>query len=170
MSTTEKVRVHPFEAAGHGMAPFKFRYIEEIVFVDTQGYSHAGGSCDYCGTLIRWAYWLRSACGKDFKVGCDCVAKTHMPGDTLLSVVAREEKNRKKAADKARKELRIARLYKELDDPEMVEVLQGLPHPHRPDSIDHSLHSYITNKLRVAGMAGKIECCRMVEPYMLPDE
>ena len=67
--------VHPFEQALLGKAPFRCVRIQEIVHN-----GRAGSSCDYCGTSIRWAFFIVSTDGKEFKVGCDCVAKTHDSG------------------------------------------------------------------------------------------
>ena len=68
--------LHPFEKAGLGVAPFRCIGVRENVYLVGDGSSKAGGSCDYCGTGIRWEYLINSTAGKMFKVGCDCVAKT----------------------------------------------------------------------------------------------
>lgn len=59
--------VHPFEAAGLGKAPFTCFAVERGAEMS---------SCDYCSTAIRYQCWIRSADGRTFKVGNDCVAKT----------------------------------------------------------------------------------------------
>lgn len=39
------------------------------------GSSQAGGCCDYCFTGIAFEFHIRSADGKESKVGCNCIAK-----------------------------------------------------------------------------------------------
>jgi len=69
---------HPFQKAGLGTAPFSCTHVSENVFRLPDGSAKAGGCCDYCGTGIRWEFWIKGsiANAKQFKVGCDCVAKT----------------------------------------------------------------------------------------------
>jgi hypothetical protein len=69
---------HPFQKAGLGTAPFSCTHVTENVFALPDGTSKAGGCCDYCGTGIRWEFWIKGsiAGAKQFRVGCDCVAKT----------------------------------------------------------------------------------------------
>lgn len=86
-TTNEKSSaVHPFELAGLGKAPYVFTGVTESVFQAAPGEpARAGSSCDFCPASIRWCFWLRSADGKKFKVGCDCIRKS---GDTKLIKVA----------------------------------------------------------------------------------
>jgi len=79
--------IHPFEAAGLGKAPFKCTGMSENVFVipGFGGGSKAGGSCQYCGTGIRYEYHIVSSDGKKFHVGCDCVEKVSAKGSRLLT-------------------------------------------------------------------------------------
>ena len=80
-----KIYAHCFESAGLGKAPYKYDGMTENVFDNKDGTTKAGGCCDYCFAGIRYEYWLKSADGKRFKVGCDCVAKV---GDTgLLKII-----------------------------------------------------------------------------------
>ena len=69
---------HPFEKANLGKAPFSCTHVSENVFRLPDGSVKAGGCCDYCGTGIRWEFWIKGsiAGARQFKVGCDCVAKT----------------------------------------------------------------------------------------------
>lgn len=69
--------MHPFEKAGLGIAPFRCTGVGESVFVLPDGSSKAGGSCHYCGTGIRWEFYIQGDDGREFKVGCDCVEKTY---------------------------------------------------------------------------------------------
>jgi len=74
-----EIGLHLFERAGLGKAPFKFVGMSEKRFPNGDGTFKPGGSCDYCGTGILYEFHLRSADGKTFKVGCDCIEKA---GDT----------------------------------------------------------------------------------------
>lgn len=69
---------HPFEKSGLGKAPFSCTHVSENVFRLPDGSAKAGGCCDYCGTGIRWEFWIKGSIvgARQFKVGCDCVAKT----------------------------------------------------------------------------------------------
>jgi hypothetical protein len=89
---------HPFEKAGLGKAPFSCTHVSENVFRLPDGTSKAGGCCDYCGTGIRWEFWIKGsvAGAKQFKVGCDCVAKTGWGIDRFLEVRAEHTKARRK--------------------------------------------------------------------------
>lgn len=66
---------HCFEVAGLGLAPFRFVGMSENVITYPDGTSQAGGSCNYCGTGIRYECVIVSRDGKRSVVGCDCIAK-----------------------------------------------------------------------------------------------
>lgn len=68
-------KIHRFEAAGLGKAPFVCIGMHEEATNDGDCI-RAAGTCDYCGTGIRYCFDIRSADGRCFKVGCDCVDKT----------------------------------------------------------------------------------------------
>jgi hypothetical protein len=97
------VGVHKFEAAGLGKAPFRFAGTSENVVVVGTGedaYTKAGGSCDYCGSCIRTEFWLLSADGRRFKVGCDCIEKAGERG--VLQAYKSSPEYRAKQREKAR--------------------------------------------------------------------
>jgi hypothetical protein len=85
MTTT----IHPFEAAGLGLAPFRFIGLEAQdlcygeAILNRAEYERTGiaittapgGSCAYCGQYIVVMYRVRSSDGRTFHVGCDCVEK-----------------------------------------------------------------------------------------------
>jgi len=78
MDTTTNTWVHPFEKTGLGKAPFRFSRYEQMTYrAHPDAPAQPGGSCDHCGTAIMHAYWIASADGRTFKVGCDCVFKTY---------------------------------------------------------------------------------------------
>lgn len=58
---------HPFEAVGLGRAPYEFLEVE---------YTPDGDQCEFCGTRIKYRYWIQSGCGGwKFTVGSECVRK-----------------------------------------------------------------------------------------------
>lgn len=142
MTNTE---IHPFEKAGLGKAPFRFvgmaqqdRIYGEVILnraeYEKTGIAlttKPGGTCAYCGTYILNMYNIKSADGKCFHVGCDCVEKT---GDAkLIKVVtdarrkADKERRAAKAADVSQ---RVNRELSELLGNDGVRnMLERLPHP-----------------------------------------
>ena len=106
----ETSQVHRFEVAGLGKAPFQFTgLVTENVFCPPGGTPKPGGSCDFCSTGIKFEFWVRSADGKEFKVGCDCIHKTGDRGlIQQISAAERKLRDLKNAAAKARKVARLA--------------------------------------------------------------
>jgi len=137
MPATEQI--HKFEAAGLGLATFRFVGLQTAADRAAVQSERAGAgqtyttnnatSCDYCGQGILNAYCVESADGKRFKVGCDCIRKT---GDTgLIRVVTEEESSKRRAATKSRRE---AKCQRECDliaafRAGKCESLRSLPHP-----------------------------------------
>lgn len=73
----ESTTIHPFEAAGLGLAPFRVVGFSVCKYQACQGAPvQPGASCDFCGTGIMNVFRIRSSDGREFKVGCDCVEKT----------------------------------------------------------------------------------------------
>lgn len=134
LSGKETSSIHHFELAGLGKAPFHFTgTVTEKVFVACPGATpKAGSSCDYCGTGIRYEFWVRSACGKEFKVGCDCIHKTGDRG--LIQQISAAERKLRDAKNKAAKERRIAKSNERIAEahknfPTVAGTLASLPHP-----------------------------------------
>ena len=119
MTTTpvEMVSEHPFEAAGLGRAPFRCLGVfqlpsQALAGQNPEAYNNAlrmmprgfgCGTCAFCGIGIMNNYLIRSADGRTFAVGCDCVAKT-ADGKLITKVEAEQrrierERRRAKAAD-----------------------------------------------------------------------
>lgn len=81
-------KVHEFEKAGLGLAPFRLMGVEHRVgpvqtFSETLGVTVTVGSpgqpmgcCAYCATGIADCFVIRSSDGKTFDVGSTCVDKT----------------------------------------------------------------------------------------------
>lgn len=119
--------VHTFELAGLGKAPFKFSHFAQLKYDRAQTAYHSGGSCDYCGTAIMNAYYIKSADGRTFKVGSDCVAKT---GDAGLRKVVNKAKAQHERSLKAARALTTAeQITAWLSDDAVVSILESYPHP-----------------------------------------
>lgn len=103
------VRAHPWELAGLGRAPFRYVGMYENLFRMPDGSAKAGGTCDYCGTGIRYCFKCVSADDKAFVVGCDCIARCHLPAERI---VGETEKALKEFKRKARAEAR-AKVHRE---------------------------------------------------------
>ncbi len=115
-NTATNQNVHRFEQAGLGKAPFRVVGFSESKYQACPGAPiQPGSSCDYCGTGIMNVFLIKAACGKTFKVGCDCVAKVNDPrlvADVKVIQKQRrdEAKVKRHAADRqARKEAAEAR-------------------------------------------------------------
>lgn len=106
---------HPFEKAGLGKAPFQCTHVTENVFVMPDRTTKAGGCCDYCGNGIRWEFWIKGsvAGAKQFKVGCDCVAKTGWGIEGFEKIRGDHARARRQAGAKARREARQAQVAAE---------------------------------------------------------
>jgi len=106
---------HPFEKAGLGKAPFSCTGVSENVWDNGDGTTKAGGVCDYCGTGIRWEFWIKGsiANAKQFKVGCDCVAKTGWGIERFEEVRAAHTRARRQAGVAKRREVRQAQIAAE---------------------------------------------------------
>lgn len=74
---SSETTMHPWQRYGLGMAPFVCVGVTEKVYRATpDSPAQPGGTCDACGMGIRYLYEIRSADGKTFHVGSDCVMKT----------------------------------------------------------------------------------------------
>ena len=81
--------IHAFTESGLGKAPFSLVEMRENAFNIGDGSTKAGGSCDHCGTGIRWEFVVRSADGKTSTVGSSCIKKA---GDKGLIDLAKRAK------------------------------------------------------------------------------
>ena len=126
----EEVGIHVFQRAGLGLAPFRVSGFTKITYQACPGAPvQPGGSCDYCGTGIMYACLIQSSDGKQFKVGCDCVAKT---GDSGL-IKAYKKSPEYRAHQRELRHARDLVKRQELDDlmavPEVRDTLKSQPHP-----------------------------------------
>lgn len=104
MDTT--ATLHPFERAGLGKAPFRCVDVVQNWYSACQGHRQPGGSCDYCGTGIAYEFIISDATGNRFKVGSDCVAKTHADVSGFDQAKAKLEREKRAAVNKSRREAR----------------------------------------------------------------
>lgn len=139
MTTATMTKIHAFEAAGLGLAPFRFIGIETAAERGAVQSERAGAGmtfttnnatcCDYCGQGIMNAYRIQSADRKQFKVGCDCIRKTGDSG-LIRHVTEEESAKRRKATslrrqEKCRREAELISAFRA----GRCESLRSLPHP-----------------------------------------
>lgn len=126
-----EVGKHVFERAGLGLAPFRFVGFSTMKYQACPGAPvQPGGSCDYCGTGIMYACHIKSADGRSFNVGCDCINKTGEAGLIQAYKQSAEyrqhQQNLRQAKDiEKRKELTVM-----LSNSEIRNILSSKPHPH----------------------------------------
>lgn len=155
-------KVHVFEQAGLGKAPFTFLGSEKCVYVACPGApAQPGSSCDYCGQAITYVFNIAGADGSRFKVGCECVKKTGDAG--LKKVVAEAERARKSKERRDKNQAKVDAGYAWF---ETVRTLaETLPHPKGWEG--HTLASYVDWYKKNAGYTGMLESLavarRMIE-------
>lgn len=137
--TLIEVVTHPFEKAGFGRPPFRYVGHTESVVIDYPGASpRPGSSCDYCGAAIRDVFFVESADGKKFKVGCDCVKKTERRDNvadrkftTAIEKIVKAKRNAAARERNARKgEAATTALIAILGNAAHRETLAAMPHPY----------------------------------------
>lgn len=168
--TTEATRIHPFEAAGLGIAPFKFVGMDRKVGpIDLGGGMFAGapgqpmGTCDYCGNGIADCCNIKSADGKFFVVGTTCVEKTTSKGARLLTEVQQAVKAARKVATDARNAAKIeaARAGLEIEAVREYLASKESPNAYRASKGD-TLLDWAVWMMRSAGTTGRLEVARVV--------
>lgn len=176
MDKLDKV-IHPFEEAGLGLAPFKCVGHERRVGpLDMGNGCFAGapgqpmGTCNYCGQGIADCYRIRSADGKSFIVGSDCVRRTYatvesgLPLDIRreIAAVEREKREVKRVAEMERLIARVRAASKTLEDHHWL--FCGEPHPNSfYASQGKSLRDYYFWTLQYGSQAGRREVCKLIE-------
>jgi len=105
------VKIHPFEEAGFGYAPFRYVGYRRSVFQAAPGAPiQPGTTCDFCGQSIMDVFAVRSSDGREFKVGCDCIRRVYaefdgdVPPDARKAIadMQREKREAKRARDMER--------------------------------------------------------------------
>lgn len=165
----DKVKIHPFEEAGLGKAPFEcVGVVRKIGPLQVGPDSFAGapgqpmGTCAYCFTGIAECCQIKSADGQSFEVGNVCVGKTddgRLMYNTRLAVQKHRGEHRRQ-----RETERIDAAKKLLEDPAIWDALKGQPHP-----IDYMaarglmLFDWARWMMENAGRAGQMRVARVLE-------
>jgi hypothetical protein len=139
---TETTTLHPWERAGLGKAPYRWLGVRHLVgpiriaqadgtTLEIGAPGQPMGSCAYCAQGIAECHSIKSADGKVFMVGCDCVRRVSEPGDAVLKAAEAAAKKRRNAAARARNAVKAdaskARLAALLADESVRATLAGLP-------------------------------------------
>lgn len=171
-TTTDKL--HPFEAAGLGKAPFQFvgfeRRVGPIMMAD--GMTQIGapgqpmGTCNYCLNGIANCYHIKSSEGNMFVVGCDCVEKLYNPTNKPASKLAYDKVYQSIKAE-ARRQANAARQQREAkriaEGQEWVTSrraqFEAMPNPQRAgESMWDKYVWFMTN----AGNKGKLDIIKQL--------
>lgn len=159
MNTESPVtKIHKFEAAGLGKAPFTFIGMEEKTYTACPGApTQAAGTCDHCGRGIRYCCHIQSADGKQFVVGSGCVTKTGDEG--LRKIVDRKKSEIDAAKRHASEAVKIEAGQKLIAD--NAAAIAALPHPNAHlASQGKTLADYAAWIWENAGNSGKLSLIR----------
>lgn len=164
-------KVHVFELAGLGRAPFKLVDIVQKVgplLISTEGgVEHWAGApgqpmgvCRYCGTGILNCCVIQSADGKLFDVGTDCVYKVGDAG--LVSRAKKILARRNTEARHAREEKRITWARENL--PRVQAAWRQSPHPYAYMAQDGKTRwDWATWMLANGGTSAKMKVAKALE-------
>jgi len=83
------------------------------------------GSCAYCSQGIAECHSIKSADGKTFMVGCDCVRRASEPGDPVLTKAEAAAKKLRNGKARARSAAKAAASETELAELLADESLRG---------------------------------------------
>jgi len=164
MANTREVRIHVFERAGLGKAPFRL-----VNVVERRGPQPIGGpdssltvgapgqpmgSCKFCGEGIADCYVIESADGKRFDVGCVCVGKTGDAGLRKQVDAARRQRDREKRL--VRDQANTMWAQEQLRRVEVCVALNAQPYPYQwMADQGHTRLSWAEWMLEHAGAAGR---------------
>lgn len=164
-----EVGVHVFQKAGLGLAPFRCVGVVSKVGPMVMGNVTVGsagqamGTCDYCGTGIKDCYVIRSSDGKQFEVGCDCVAKTGDAGLIKsyknLPAVRAFNKAKRLSLD-AKKSTEIAELLR--DNAAFLKTLSMT----KWNGQTETQFDYITRVLPMCGAAGRARFLKHIKSLL----
>jgi hypothetical protein len=164
---------HPFEAAGLGLAPFRFEGVEirecsgqpnaQGISIGAPG--QPAGTCADCSAGIKYCCRVRSADGKRFVVGTDCIERLEANDRPLVAAVNVEMNARKREAAAARRAAKAAKDDARIEAakaalPAVREALAAKVHPHRPGA---SLADYVDWLFAHAGRSGQLRAATLVE-------
>jgi len=159
-----KHELHPFERAGFGVAPFKYDGMTKNVYISHPGAPHQpGGSCDYCCNGIMFEFWVKSADGKRFKVGSDCINRIYRSDNEkrcpIKAAIDRDRRKHETELRHEREQRQIKSLFESID----VDAMAAAPHQvesraERGETAADQLAWYMKN----AGTAGKLKILKMM--------
>ena len=172
---TEQIkRVHPFEIAKLGVAPFRpaGSYIDQGpkkikingVELESGAPGQPMGSCDYCGRGILICFRVKDSTGRSFVVGSKCIEKTTHKGHPVYTAVQKVKRARAKEQRDQRDALKITQLKTWLEDPKVIDLLKAQPHAQkwRADK-GETEHDRVIWYLKNAGVKGKIEMYKKIK-------
>ncbi len=176
--TSSPSTVHPFTAAGLGQAPF--RYIGAVaqdlcygqVILNREEYQRTGialttapgGSCAYCGNYIVNMFNVKSADGKVFHVGSDCIEKVYGPTHQIVRAVAKVVADRTKARKAARDAAKIEEAVELLTRDNVRAKLAETAHPNafRANTYGDTQLNWAEFMIAHAGTAGKLRAAHQI--------
>lgn len=170
-------KVHAFERAGLGRAPFRLVGVERRVGpLHLGGGSYAGapgqpmGSCQFCGMGIAECCIVRDADGKTFVVGNVCVNKTGDAG--LRKNVAAAVRDHRREQRHKREDEKIAAVAERLKESDLRKSLQAMPHPNEWMATSKKLTrlDWAEWIISHAGRAGRIDLGRYLEQLSPSEE
>jgi len=169
MDTNENETEHLFTRAGLGQAPFRFLGAEntaaggplrKIGTIDGfDMHTTPGGTCAYCGTGIIVLCHVRSADGKTFHVGSDCILKVGDKG--LRKKVDAALRAHRKAQRHAREAAKLEELEAMREDVALLDLMEAAPHPRGWEGRTFLDHAAWT--MQNAGTAGKLKLLKQIK-------
>lgn len=169
MNHAPTLKVHKFEQANLGLAPYVFLGVSREIYQAIPGDSSCpiqpGTCCDYCGTGIILTFHLRSSDGKRFKVGSDCIGKS---GDEGLKriVSAEESKRRREKSEVAYKAAHIE--LQNLIMQNGVE-LKRFPHPNKQmNERGKTFYDYAVYVQTFGGLSGRAAVIKTIKARVKP--
>lgn len=164
-------KIHPFEAAGLGHAPFRcVGYRQSRFRAAPDAPSQPGSSCDFCGTGIVDVFLVMSSDGREFKVGSDCIRKVYsefdgtVPPDFRLEIanLQREKRDERRVKEQIRIQKRVAAARDVLDAHPWL--FGSKPHPNAYwAGQGKTLRDYLLFMLRCHSNQGREDACRIIE-------
>jgi hypothetical protein len=159
--TNETTRQHVWEIAGLGLAPYSYVGHSSDHYQACPGAPvQVGGSCDYCGQGIVEMYRFRSADGRTFKVGSECVKRAGDAG--LVKMIAADVRAHNRAVLHERQDARIAAAVALL--PSVRDALTSQRHPNEWRAAQgETLMGWVEWMLENAGRSGKCDAAKVIE-------
>jgi len=138
--------MHPFEKANLGKAPFRSLnvFVSEGPITLPNGITVGSpgqpmGTCDYCGTGIKYCCKVESADNRTFVIGLDCANKLYTSSNQTSSQLARDPVYQEIKKEK----LRLQR--KKRHQREAKQLAEGKEWAHANHQALHSIPNYDRN-------------------------